>query len=103
MAIARVIKARCVPHQLDQFMASLAEAKKIIEGHGARATFYSSSAGGTPNTVTIVSEVDDWVKFGEHSAKVSADPAFQGLQRRAVDDPFAEILSHEIVEQFELP
>ena len=47
MAIARVIRARCVPHQLDQFMAGLAEAKKIIEGHGARVTFYSNSAGGT--------------------------------------------------------
>lgn len=103
MSIVRVITARCLPGKLDVFVAGLAEVKKIIEGHGSSVRFYRDVAGGTPNTVRIVSEVDDWTAFGEISAKVSADPDFQAIQRRLVDDPAAEILSNEIIEQFEIP
>jgi hypothetical protein len=103
MAIARVVTARCLPGKLDAFIAGLGEVKKIIEGHGARASFYRGVAGGTPNAVLIVSEVDDWAAFAEVSAKVSADPGWQAIERRLVDDPSAEILSNEIIEQFEIP
>ncbi len=82
MSIARVVTARDVPHKLDAFIAGLGEVKKILEGHGSRVSFYNSVAGGTPNTVLIVSEVDDWATFGEVSAKVSADPGFRDIQRK---------------------
>ncbi len=103
MSIVRVVTARAVPHKLDAFIAGLGEVKKILEGHGTRVNFYRSVAGGTPNTILIVSEVDDWASFGEVAAKVGADPGFQDIQRRNADDPFAEILSNDIIEQFELP
>ena len=103
MAIARVVTARCLPGKVDEFIAGLGEVKKILEGHGSRVSFYRGVAGGTPNTVLIVSEVDDWASFGEISAKVSADPSWQAIERRIVDDPSAEILSSEIIQQFEIP
>ncbi len=103
MAIARVVTARCLPGKLEVFIAGLGEVKKLIEGHGARVSLYRGVAGGTPNTVLIVSEVDDWASFGEVSAKVSADPGWQAIERRIVDDPSAEILSSEIIQQFDIP
>ncbi len=103
MAIARVVTARCLPGKVDQFIAGLGEVKKILEGHGTRVSFYRGVAGGIPNTVLIVSEVDDWASFGEVSAKVSADPGWQAIERRIVDDPSAEILSSEIIQQFDIP
>ncbi len=103
MAIVRVVTARCLPGKLDVFIAGLGEVKKILEGHGAQVSLYRDVAGGTPNTVRIVSIVDDWAKFAEAAAAVSADPGFQAIQRRLVDDPAAEVLSNEITEQFEIP
>ena len=103
MAIARVVTARCLPGKVDEFITGLGEVKKILEGHGSRVSFYRGVAGGTPNTVLIVSEVDDWASFGEISAKVSADASWQAIERRIVDDPSAEILSSEIIQQFEIP
>ena len=103
MAIVRVVTARCLPGKVDQFIAGLGEVKKILEGHGTKVSFYRDVAGGTPNTVRIVSTVEDWPSFGEVSAKVSADPGWQAIERRIVDDPSAEILSSEITEQFEIP
>ena len=103
MPIARVVTVRCLPGKLDAFLAGLGEVKKIIEGHGANVSFYRGVAGGPPNTVRIISEVEDWPTFGEVGAKVSADPGWQAIERRLVDDPAAEILSSEIVERFEIP
>jgi hypothetical protein len=68
-----------------------------------RESLYRDVAGGTPNTVLIVSTVDDWASFGEVAAKMSADASWQAIQRRIVDDPSAEILSNVITEQFEVP
>ncbi len=103
MSIARVVNARCLPGKLDVFIAGLGEVKKIAEGNGARVSFYKGVAGGAPNSILIVSEVDDWAAFAEVSAKISADPGWQAIERRLVDDPAAEILSNEIIEQFEIP
>ncbi len=103
MAIVRVVTLRCLPGKLEALIAGLGEVKKIIEGHGAQVSLYRDVAGGTPNTVLIVSTVDDWAKFAELAAGMSADAGWQAIQRRIVDDPAAEILSNEIIEQFEIP
>ncbi len=103
MGISRVVTVRCLPNKLDAFIAGLGEVKKIIEGHGAHVSLYRDVAGGTPNTVLIVSTVDDWASFAEVATKMSADPGWQAIQRRIVDDPSVEILSNAITEQFEIP
>ncbi len=103
MGISRIVTVRCLPGKLEAFMVGLGEVKKIIEGHGAHVSLYRDVAGGTPNTVLIVSTVDDWAKFAEVAAGMSADSGWQAIQRRIVDDPSAEILSNEIIEQFEIP
>ena len=73
MAIARVVTLRCLPGKLEALIAGLGEVKKILEGHGAEVSLYRDVAGGTPNTVLIVSTVDDWAKFAEVAAGMSAD------------------------------
>jgi hypothetical protein len=103
MAITRVTSVRPLPGKLDAFLGRLAEAKKILEGHGSSVTFYRTHAGPDPNAVLVVASVDDWAQFAEVSAKVQADAAWQAFERQQADDPAAERLGSSIIQDFTLP
>jgi hypothetical protein len=92
-----------LPNRLDEFIARLAETKKIFERNGAQVSFHRIVAGSEPEGVLFVSSVDDWARWAQCAAKLEADPEWQALDRKSADDPAAEMLSSGILQEFELP
>jgi hypothetical protein len=92
-----------LPNRLDEFIARLAETKKIFERNGAQVSFHRIVAGSEPEGVLFVSSVDDWARWAQCAAKLEADREWQALDRKSADDPAAEMLSSGILQEFELP
>ncbi len=103
MSVSRVITLRVLPGRVDDFMNRLGEGKKIRESHGFNVTFYRTVAGPESNAVLIITTADDWPQFGEITAKLQADSAWQAFDRQLADDPVAEELSISILQDFTLP
>ena len=103
MSISRVITVRVLPGRLDDFINRLGEGKKIRESAGFNVTFYRTVAGPESRTVLIITTADDWAQFGEITAKLQADAAWQAFDRQLSNDPVAEELSTSIIQDFTLP
>lgn len=103
MSISRVVSVRPLPGRLDDFLARLGEGKKILESHGASVTLYRTIAGPDPNSVLVVSTVNDWKQFAKSAEAIQADATWQAFERKLVDDPVAERSNIGIIQDFTLP
>ena len=102
MAIATVVQLQPRPGRYDETLKLLTDAKRIIERLGARVRVRSTVIGGEPNRISFISEVDDWVRFGELRAKIQSDSELQALQAKQRTDPSTDIFQTVVVEDLPL-
>ena len=103
MAIANVVQIQPRLDRFEEFLSRVGEFKKVIERLGARVRVRTTVAGGAPNSVAFISEVDDWATYGDFSAKLEADAEYQRLLARERTDPVAEITGVVLVQDVPLP
>jgi len=78
-------------------MATLAAAKKIYERLGAKIRVWQSAIGGQPMTLTYVGEHSGWEAFGLFHSKLQADPEWQKLGAKALENPTADLVQNSLV------
>ncbi len=103
MAVARITQFRPHLDKYDKCLARVADYKKLVEKHGARVRVWVAQDSALPGTAAFVSEVDDWPRFGEITAKIFADPQYQRLQALDRSDPVADILQVSTMTELPLP
>ncbi len=103
MAVARIVTFRPRPERYDECLGRVAEYKKIIERMGGRVRVWRAEDGGEPDAAAFVTEVDDWVRFGELLTKLESDTEFQRLQAKDRSDAVADILQQSTVSALPIP
>ncbi len=96
MAVVQAIQFRIHQGKNQEFMANVAEARKIQEGLGGRVRVWQATAAGT-NTglVTYTIEHDDLAAYAAFSDKLQADSAWQAFAAKTLlsANPTGNILS----------
>ncbi len=103
MAVVQVTVYRPLPGRFPEFLARVAEGKRIIERLGGRSRAVGTQFGARPLSVAVVSEYDDMAQFAEVSAKLQSDQAFQALVVKVQTDPTAELLEQSLGGDIDLP
>ncbi len=96
MAVVQAIQFRIIQGKNQEFMANVAEARKIQEGLGGRVRVWQGTMAG-PNTgvVTYTIEHDDLAAFAAFTDKLLADSAWQAFAAKTVlgSNPTGTLLS----------
>ena len=103
MAVVQVSVYRPLPGRFPEFLARVAEAKKISERLGARSRVVGTQFGARPQTVTLVVEYDDLAQFAKVGTKLQSDQAFQALMAKVQTDPAGELLDQSLGQDIDLP
>ena len=103
MAVARIVSFRPRLERYDECLGRIVEYKKVIERIGGRVRVWRAEDGGEPGTAAFVTEVDDWVRFGELTTKLESDTEFQRLQAKDRSDPVADVLQQSTISGLPLP
>jgi len=96
-AIAQVATWRVRDGRLQEFLATVAAAKKIHERLGAKIRVWQSAFGGEAMSIAYVAEHSGWEAFGLFGAKLEADPEWQKLWAKALENPTADLLQNSVV------
>ena len=96
MAVVQAFQFRIIQGKNQEFMANVAEARKIQEGLGGRVRVWQATAAG-PNTglVTYTIEHDDLAAFAAFSDKLQADSDWLAFAARTLGgtNPTGTLLS----------
>ncbi|HYA36338.1 MAG TPA: hypothetical protein VEF03_12005 [Candidatus Binataceae bacterium] len=99
MAVAQVFIYNIRPGALEEFMGLAKRADKIIRPLGASTRTLNVVAGGpAPGACIYLIETPSWKAFGEFSAKLDSDPAWQKFLAdvNSTDKPTADLLSSSV-------
>ena len=96
MAVVQAIQFRIVQGKAQEFMANVAEARKMQEAMGGRVRVWQGTfAGPNSGVVTYTIEHDDLAAFAAFSDKLQADSAWQAFTAKTLlsANPTGTILS----------
>ena len=85
MAVVQAIQFRIVQGKTQEFMANVAEARKMQEAMGGRVRVWQATIAG-PNSgiVTYTIEHDDLAAFAAFAEKLQADSAWQAFASKTI-------------------
>ncbi len=96
MAVVQAIQFRIVQGKTQEFMANVAEARKIQEGLGGRVRVWQAAiAGPNSGVVTYTIEHDDLAAFAAFTDKLQADSEWQAFAAKTMlsANPTGNLLS----------
>jgi hypothetical protein len=96
-AIAQIATWRIRDGRLQDFMATVASAKKIHARLGAKIRVWQSLFGGEGITVEYSVEHSGWEAFGLFGAKLEGDADWQKLWAKALENPTADLIQNKVV------
>lgn len=101
MAVVQLTNWQITAGRNAEFLALVAEAKKIHEGLGARVrVFQATFAGPNTGTITYVMEHNDLGALASFGAKVQADSAWQAFVQKAfTTNPTGRLLSSSVANE----
>src|SRR5271166_6528547 len=89
MAVLATTTWKVHPGKMQDFIAHVTEAKKMIERHGAKLRLLARTTGtDAPCHVTAV-EYADWNAFGEQQAKMQGDAQWMAFLQKIGKEPAA--------------
>ena len=97
MAVSSVVIWRPKDGKRKEFLARLAEIKKIHERVGARVRVRLTAVGGQPGTVVYIADHDDWEKFGQFRHSLDSDAEWQKFLASAQANPLAEMVQTSVL------
>ena len=99
MAVATVAIWRPIPGRFQDFVARVAQARKIHERLGGKVRVWQTQFGGTPMTLGYVIEHHDWVGFGKFGAAMESDSEWQQLTADYLADPSGELVQSSVISE----
>lgn len=94
MAVLATTIWRIHPGKMQEFLANVSAAKKIIERHGGRVRLLAQTTGtNAPCQITVV-ESADWKAYGELQTRMESDSEWQAFFQKitATKEPAAEAI-----------
>ncbi len=91
MAVTATTTFKIQPGKMQEFIANVTAAKKIIERHGAKVRLLARTTGtDAPCHLTLI-ETADWRAYGELQAKLQSDSELQAFVQKlnATKEPSA--------------
>ena len=86
---------RIRPGKMQDFMANVSTAKKILERLGARVRLLTQMVGTNAPCSIVVTESADWKAYGELQSKLQADSEWQGFFTKVIatnQNPAADMI-----------
>lgn len=101
MAVAQVFRFQVSPGKQVEFMANVAEAKRMQEAAGAKVRVWNAVfAGADTNTVGYVVEHKDMAAFASFTDKMQADAAWQAFLIKAFPaNPAGTVLGGALIQE----
>jgi hypothetical protein len=95
MAVVQRATWKVRPGRTQDFLASVATAKKILERLGARVRVMNQVVGTNAPCTLVIIESADWKAFGERLEKMQSDSEWQAFFASAIGsnrDPSADLI-----------